>query len=165
MEEAYFGTDGKPVRDKKGYAKLTHRYDAQGGLIEEAYFGPDGEPAANEQGYSRKVYTKDSRGFDIETAYFGIDGQPILNDRGFARAKIINDDLGRDIEWSYFGIRGEPVIGKRRLCLPSGNKKTGCARQPGRGCDIRIGWQADRSGRFGQRPPLREVGPALRCEQ
>ena len=70
VEEAYFGTDGAPVRQKNGYAKLTHSYNAQGGLVEDAYFGLGGEPVVNENGYSRKVYIKDDRGIDIETEYF-----------------------------------------------------------------------------------------------
>jgi hypothetical protein len=46
VEEAYFGTDERPVLCAEGYASVKFVHDGQGQLVEVVYFGVDGRPVA-----------------------------------------------------------------------------------------------------------------------
>lgn len=49
IERTYFGTDGKPVNVKEGYARITRHYDPHGAVVEMAYFGASGEPVLSDE--------------------------------------------------------------------------------------------------------------------
>jgi hypothetical protein len=110
LEFATFGTDGKPLSGKEGYAKVISRYDARNALVEAAYFGTGGEPVLHEDGYARVTYVRDNHGQVIERAFFGTDGQPIKQKHGYARIIDRYDAYGALVEQVYFGVNGEPVL-------------------------------------------------------
>ena len=51
VEEAYFGSDGKPTLQKNGYHKFTALYNERGNRIEERYFGLDNQPILSKAGF------------------------------------------------------------------------------------------------------------------
>jgi hypothetical protein len=111
VELAYFGTDGRPVLCKEGWASRRTTYDALSNPSERTYLGLDGRPImAALLGYARMVQRYDERGRLIEEAYFGVDGAPVLREWGFATARFQYDDLGRRVEQSDFGVDGRPIL-------------------------------------------------------
>ena len=74
VEEAYFGTDGKPVINNPatpdGPASTT-----TGGIRSNSYFGIDGKPVLDTDGVARWTAKYDDRGNEVEEAYFGTDGK------------------------------------------------------------------------------------------
>jgi hypothetical protein len=123
IEVALFGTDGRPILGKNGYAKRTDRYNDYGDLVEEAYFGTDGEPVAEDDGYARLGRVVDGDGRVVQEAYFGTDGKPVIAKGGFAKGVLRYDDLGREIERFYYGVSGEPIIGKDDNAYYRGTRK------------------------------------------
>ena len=111
MDEAYFGADGKPTLGKRGFARVTYRYDERGNQIEWDNFDTVGKPIANTNGIARAVFGYDERGNQVEVAYFGTDGKPVLSKMdGVARVVYRYDERGNQIEWSDFDTVGKPVV-------------------------------------------------------
>jgi hypothetical protein len=117
VENAYYGTDGKPILAKDaGAARVTSVYDARGNFMESAYFGVDGKPLlAKDIGAARVTSAYDARGNLVENAYFGVDGELSQNAFGFARAKKERDGLGRMLMEKYFDPNRKPVLRANRL--------------------------------------------------
>ena len=118
----YFGTNGKPLNQKHGYAKVTDRYDGYGAFVEEAYFGASGKPVLNDNGIARITEANDEFGRAAEWAYFGVRGEPVIGrkDHRYHRAKQVLDERSNQLEFATFGIDGkaldvaDPASG--RLC-------------------------------------------------
>jgi hypothetical protein len=62
VENAYYGTDGKPVlRRDWGIARVTNSYDARGYRVEQAYLGTDGKPALRKDWGIAKITSPTTR--------------------------------------------------------------------------------------------------------
>jgi hypothetical protein len=115
LEFATFGTDGKALSGKEGYAKVIRRYNARNAIVDAAYFGADGEPVLHENGYARVTYVMDNLGQVVETAFFGTDSQPIKQKHGYARIIDRYDAYGAWVEQACIGVNGEPVLSDGRF--------------------------------------------------
>ncbi len=82
IETAFFGTDGQPIKQKHGYARIIDRYDDYGALVERAYFGVNGEPVLGGGTFARISIMPDKLGRQVEWAYFGVRGEPVIWTRG-----------------------------------------------------------------------------------
>src|SRR5439155_9314972 len=88
----HFGTDGRPVVDRKtGAHRWTARYDEAGNVIEEAYFGVDGRPVVSTSGFAKLTRVYDAQGTLLEKATWVLDpdGNYVLERRANGQDKTL----------------------------------------------------------------------------
>jgi len=124
VETAYFGSDGEPILNDRGFARAKEVNDDLGRPIEFSYFGIHGEPIIGKNSYQFHRVTKklDSRGNELELATFGVDGKPIeVVDSASGRrcAKWVNrfDANNKKIESQCFDASGQPVVEEKGAAL------------------------------------------------
>ncbi len=110
IESAFFGTDGKSVLNKNGYAAVSIRYDMRGNVIEHIFLGTDRKLILRKEGYARAEAQYDENNNLIRVNFVGVDGKSVLNKDGFAHARAEYDNDKNKTRLSYFGIDGRPVL-------------------------------------------------------
>ena len=50
-KEAFFGTDGEPILNDEGFARVNYVNDEVGRILEQAFFGVQGEPVVGTNRY------------------------------------------------------------------------------------------------------------------
>ena len=106
----YYGTDGKLMNLKSGYARLIRKTDAGGRVLSEAYYNREGRKAALKAGYDevRNAFGEGSQ--PIRTEYFR-DGKPAACEQGYAAVERELDHNGRAQEERYYDETARPVKG------------------------------------------------------
>ena len=111
-QKIFLGTDGVPVADRRGVARLLEISDDSGNVLETAYFDLDGRPVNGPGGFSRAVNRRDSKGRLIEESFFGPDGRPIAGDQGYARVTRDFNEFGAVTEEAFWGTDGGPALNR-----------------------------------------------------
>jgi len=109
---SYYGVDGKPVVNKKGFAKVAFKRDSRNAVVEERFFGADGELAHSDINSPLiRGYSYDGRGKLVEESLFWGD-EKRTQIHGVAKAKYKYDNLGRRIEAAFFDEFDKPASWK-----------------------------------------------------
>lgn len=96
IQEAYFGTDGKPITfQKENFAMVKYVYDAKGDNVETSFFGVNGAPVCrskNEQ-YATHKSEFDNMGRIVRQRFYDEKGKPTLP------SKMVPEGLCRYDKW------------------------------------------------------------------
>ena len=95
IESDWFGTNGNPILNNEGIAKVIYNYDTHGNETQRAFFGVDGKPTLSTQGSAGYHQAFDERGNRIELDYFGADG---------SAARIAPALIEINLAGSHFGL-------------------------------------------------------------
>ncbi len=103
----YFGTDEKPIRSIKGYARIEWVCNARGDVVEEAYFDAKGNRSRDSNAISRLVKEVDNRGNVISARYFDPEDRPMLALSRVHRWKAKYNSQSQWTELVYYGLNDE----------------------------------------------------------
>ena len=126
IEMAYYGVDGAPCFNKKGYAKWIGRYDKYGNMIESAYFDTDGEPVRDKEGVMKVEAVYNNKGYISSISYVDAGGNLVPNKIGIAQVTITYDNNNNLEKISFKDADGAPCpIANVRLEYDESGNQTG----------------------------------------
>ena len=94
LETRYYGTDGKLIETKEGYAIARNTYNALGNCTETRTFDSQERPCNRGKGYARKTAKYDYHGRITEESYFDVNGKPCNDTTGVSTRKYTYDHFG-----------------------------------------------------------------------
>ena len=112
----YFGTDGKPMTLKAGYASVERKNNSAGKVTEESYFNADHEPVTLAAGYAKVEREYDRYGALSREAYFDREGGKATLAAGYHCYTRVNDNRGNALQTAYFSADGKPVVNSSIGC-------------------------------------------------
>jgi hypothetical protein len=112
VEAAFFGLDGKPVRQTRGgIHKYVAEFDTAGNQVALSYFDVDGRPMPHLDGFHRLTRKYDGRRNLVEEAFFDERRAPATHRKiGVARLKHVFNRDNDLIDMAGFDERGQPVL-------------------------------------------------------
>ena len=103
-----YGTDGRPMNGRNGFAEVRFLYDEYGREIERRFFGEDGSPVDTVFGFSRYEIDYDRDGTLAASRFYDAAGNRLENVRGELR--LVTLALGGDITYREgAGADGESI--------------------------------------------------------
>ncbi|MFO0880235.1 MAG: protein kinase [Gemmataceae bacterium] len=110
-----YGSDGQPLEDSVGVARVEARYDELGNLSELASL--DGEARPKPAGsVARRTWRHDASGNITEMATYGPSGQLVASVYGVARHTRRFDNAFNLVEETFYGADNKPTLGTLGYC-------------------------------------------------
>ncbi len=110
VREEYFGPDGKPAENYKGYAIIDKSYDEDGLIAECSYYDTDGMPTSCSSGYARITYEYDQSGLEVAEWYFDTKGNPVTCTGGYYGLLKEYDERGMVSSKTMVDTEERPMI-------------------------------------------------------
>ena len=120
MERAeYFGLDGKPVLNKRGWSVCVAEINKYGNIEEERYLDNNGQLCIGEEGCAFCRIDYDEGGNKVKIAFYGTDGELCIGKDGFAIQKMEYDKRGNMICVSLFDASDRPCYNHENIAVIS----------------------------------------------